>query len=144
MVDADVITLKLGELARRIARVDEHYLPAAPAFPANQDSQEIIAFNLMLSVQVCADIASHIISDEGWPPAATLAEGFKRLAEHGVITEALAQTLSQAVGLRNVVAHGYARINLQHLHAAAARGVEDLREYTRQVAQWVSARTSGS
>ncbi len=32
----------------------------------------------MICVQICADITSHLIADEGWLSARTLAEGFKQ------------------------------------------------------------------
>jgi uncharacterized protein YutE (UPF0331/DUF86 family) len=32
---------------------------------------DLVSFNLVLAVQSCSDIASHIIADEGWPAAQT-------------------------------------------------------------------------
>ncbi len=40
----------------------------------------------MLAAQSCVDTASHLIADEGWPPAGTLADAFARMAEQGVIS----------------------------------------------------------
>jgi uncharacterized protein YutE (UPF0331/DUF86 family) len=91
----------------------------------------------MLAVQGCADIAAHIIADEGWAPTSSLAASFRRLHEHHVIGDAARESLAKAVGLRNVVAHGYAGINYAMLHHAAATGVDDIEAFARELATWL-------
>lgn len=90
----------------------------------------------MLAVQICADIASHLIADEGWPVAKSLADGFNRLAERGVLQPKTAEALCKAVDLRNVVAHGYAGVDPQLVFAAATRGVTDLEAFAREVSRF--------
>jgi uncharacterized protein YutE (UPF0331/DUF86 family) len=96
----------------------------------------------MLAVQSCADIASHIASDEGWPAAATLVAGLRRLGEHHVVSEQTVEALSRAVGLRNVVAHGYGGVDAPLVFAAATSGVADLERFSREVAEWTATRES--
>jgi uncharacterized protein YutE (UPF0331/DUF86 family) len=69
--------------------------------------------------------------------ARTLAESFNRLRDQGVLQPATAEALCKAVGLRNVVAHGYAGIHAEMVHAAATRGVLDLEAFAREVAAFV-------
>jgi len=97
-----------------------------------------VSFNLMLAVQTCADIAAHVIADENWPAATSLAAGFNRLGEQGVLSIATAAALCRAVGLRNVVAHGYAGVNAAMVHAAAIAGIADLEAFAREVAAWAA------
>jgi uncharacterized protein YutE (UPF0331/DUF86 family) len=80
MVDADLIAAKLGELAHRTARVREHCPEDASKLAADADALDLVSFNLMLAIQICLDVASHVIADEGWPPATDLAGSFRRLA----------------------------------------------------------------
>ena len=82
--------------------------------------------------------------DEGCPTSVldtNLAGAFNRIRDEGVISATTAATLCRAVGLRNVVAHGYAGINPAMVHAAATRGLGDLEVFAREVAQWISARS---
>jgi uncharacterized protein YutE (UPF0331/DUF86 family) len=78
MVQRDLVAAKLAELALRLARVRKHCKPTSAELVADTDSLDLVAFNLMLCVQVCADIASHLIADAGWASARTLAEAFAR------------------------------------------------------------------
>ena len=136
MVNRTLISSKLAELADRVARVRKHRTPTADGLRADRDAADLVAFNLMIAVQICADIAGHLIADAGWPAAKTLGEGFTRLEERQVIGGDVAAALRNAVGLRNVVAHGYAGVDLALLHTAANRGAEDLDAFARAVAAW--------
>jgi uncharacterized protein YutE (UPF0331/DUF86 family) len=142
MVKLDLITAKLAELGERIERARRHCPTDASALASQRDDLDIVAFNLMLAVQTCADVASHIIADERWPPATTLAGAFASLHDHGVLTVATADALGRAAGLRNVIAHGYAGVDVPKVHAAATRGLTDLEAFQAQVAIWARARAA--
>ena len=140
MVNADLISAKLAELAARLGRIRRH-APATPAeLAADLDKLDLVSFNLMLAVQICADIASHIIADEGWPAARNLAESFDRLRDNAVIDADVAASLRRAVGLRNTVAHGYSGLDVPRVHAAASQGLADLDSFAKQVSTWVRTR----
>jgi uncharacterized protein YutE (UPF0331/DUF86 family) len=138
MVSRDVIAAKLTDLALRVGRARKHCKPSSAELAADADALDLVAFNLMLAVQICADVASHIIADSGWPGARTLAEAFTRLHEHGVLTQETSAALGRAAGLRNVVAHGYAAVDVGLVHAAAMQGVSDLDAFAREIAAWLS------
>jgi uncharacterized protein YutE (UPF0331/DUF86 family) len=144
MVDADLVAAKLSELSARVARVRAHARSSQEELAADPDGTDLVSFNLMLCVQISSDLASHIVADEGWRPARSLADGFTRLEQHGVLTAPTAGALRQAVGLRNVVAHGYAGLDVGMLHRAATEGVGDLDAFAREVSAWVRARSDGA
>jgi len=112
--------------ARRTATADE--------LGRDRDALDLVAFNLMRVVQSCADIASHLIADEGWPAAASLGAAFERLREEHVISAPVCEALTRAVGLHNVVAHGYAGVRPEMIHAAATAGLADLEGFSKEVA----------
>ncbi|HEY7215831.1 MAG TPA: DUF86 domain-containing protein [Thermoanaerobaculia bacterium] len=140
MVDTNLVTAKLRELAEKIARVRSHSPPEASDLAADPDALDIVSFNLMLAVQACLDVASHLISDEGWAPADTHAEAFRRLFEQGVLTQKTAEILGSATGLRNIVAHGYADVDPNLIHEAAVHGLADLERFAREVGAWMEGR----
>lgn len=137
MIDRDVVAAKLAELSDRVARVEAHRAADGDALAADRDALDLVAFNLMLAVQTCADLAAHFIADEGWAPARTTAEAFARLAAEGVVTRDTADALARAAGVRNVVAHGYAQVDPTLVHQASHQGVSDLRRFAADVGAWV-------
>jgi uncharacterized protein YutE (UPF0331/DUF86 family) len=140
MVDLDLIAAKLAELADRVARVRKHRPASAEVLAADRDALDLVSFNLMLAVQSCLDVASHLIADEGWPPARDLAGSFRRLHEHGLLDAETAAALGRAASLRNVVAHVYANADPDLVFTAASSGLEDLERFARQVAAWAEAK----
>lgn len=140
MVNADLVAAKLRELYERIARVRARVPSQVSVLAADRDTLDLVAFNLMLAVQSCLDITSHLIADERWPPAATLGEAFERLYERGVLDRTTAEALRRATGLRNVVAHGYSAAAPDLLHLAATAGLADLEHFAQQVSAWVRTR----
>jgi len=137
MVDADVIAAKLAEVADRIDRVRTHSPENAEALAADRDALDLVSFNLMLAVQSCTDIASHLIADEGWPPAKDLAGAFLRLHEHGVLSQETSEALARATGLRNIVAHVDAQADPEPVFRAATTGLDDLGRFSQEVAGWM-------
>jgi uncharacterized protein YutE (UPF0331/DUF86 family) len=140
LVKKDLVAAKLAELAERVARVRAKCPASVEALAADPDALDIVSFNLMLAVQLCADIAAHITTDEQWLPAKSLAESFTRLEEKAVLAASTAERLRKAVGLRNVVAHGYGRVDPTSVFAAATGGLTDLGNFAREVATWLAAR----
>jgi uncharacterized protein YutE (UPF0331/DUF86 family) len=136
MVDRDLVAGKLGELAEHVARVRTRRTGSAEDLRRDRDALDLVAFNLMLAVQACADVASHVIADEGWPPATSLGAAFERLRDRGVISGPVCEALVRAVGLRNVIAHGYAGVRPEMVHAAATAGLADLEAFAMEVATW--------
>jgi len=139
VVNRTLVAAKLAELAERVGRARKHCPPTAEALRADRDALDLVSFNLMLAVQTCADVASHLIADEGWPAAPTLAEAFARLHERGVLQKTTSAALGRAAGLRNVVAHGYGGVDAAVVHAAATGGIADLEAFAREIAAWANA-----
>lgn len=140
MVNRSLLAAKWTELAERLAQVRKHRKPSVAELETDRDATELVAFNLMLAIQACADVANHLIADEGWAVPRTTGEAFTRLAENDVITHELAAALRLAVGFRNVIVHGYAGVDLRPLHRAATEGVDDLDAFARGVTEWANHR----
>jgi uncharacterized protein YutE (UPF0331/DUF86 family) len=137
MVDRNVVAMKLGELADRIGRVRSHCPDTPEELAADLDALDIVSFNLLLAVQACLDLASHLISDAGWQPVSTARGAIERLEDRGVVSQETARSLRDAIGLRNIVAHGYSGVDPQQIHAAATAGLADLELFATEVSAWV-------
>lgn len=138
MIDQNVLTAKLIELDKRVRRVQQLRKDDATKYATDETAAELVSFNLMLAVQCASDLAAHLVADQDWGTAATAGEAFERIAERGVVSTLLAGRLRKAVGFRNAVAHGYAQLRTDLLHAAATRGLDDLVEFSRAVATWLT------
>ena len=106
-----VIVSKLESLRRCLDRITSKKPESLDQLLEDIDMQDILALNLERSIQLCVDIANHILSSLDDSPAMSMAETFERLSEKGIISNELAGNLRRAVGFRNLSVHAYDKID---------------------------------
>jgi len=110
----DALRAALVDLDRYAGTVDAARLRTDP------DAQNMVLFAMYRAVQACIDLAHHIVADEGLRVPAGYRAAFESLREAGWVDDDLAARLAGWAGLRNVIAHGYVRIDFDRIHAALA------------------------
>ena len=116
-MDREMILNKLESLRRCVRRIRDKTPVDAQTLLEDYDTQDIISINLERAVQMCVDIASHIIADSKESPPTTMATGFDSLHKLGAISAELALRLKKAVGFRNISVHAYQEINWEIVFA---------------------------
>lgn len=129
MVDKGVFLAKVTMTEKCLKRVKEKCPTSFDAFKADEDCQDVILFNLMQAIQGCVDLAAHIVSDEGYGMAGSMQEFFELLSQQQLISAELAGKMGKAVGFRNLIAHEYARIDLDRVYFVATEGIRDLEQF---------------
>lgn len=129
MVDRDLVLAKASSVKRYLSRVAEKGNTDLETFLHDMDLQEIILFNLQMSIQNCIDIAAHIISDKGLGVPGSTSEMFYLLEENGYLDRKLAEKMVKAVGFRNLVVHEYSKIELERVFELAHKDSKDLHDY---------------
>jgi uncharacterized protein YutE (UPF0331/DUF86 family) len=97
-----------------------------------------IKYLMVAAVEASIDIAQHICSTEGWGPPRDNGDAMTRLGERGVVTQAIAESMRQAVGFRNVLVHEYVDVD-DGIVVARLADLRDLRAFTSSVAAWMQA-----
>jgi uncharacterized protein YutE (UPF0331/DUF86 family) len=132
-MDRELIEEKLESLRRCIRRVEEKRAATAEELDGDWDTQDILTVNLTRAVQLCVDVAAHLVAETDRPSPDTMAEAFEHLREMGIISAALADRLQGAVGFRNVAIHAYRSIDWAIVHSITHERLEDFRQYARRV-----------
>ena len=123
-------------LAEKAAAIERHLVHVAERLPENPedfqpstDASDAVILHLWQAVQLTIDTAISVCLyfQLGTPP--TYGDAFRRLAEEGLLDPALAERLARAAGFRNVVAHGYEKLDLERIYRAAQDGPADLRGF---------------
>lgn len=130
----DVILNKTMTIERCINRIHEVYA-------GNRDNlndftkQDSIILNIQRACEASIDLAMHIVSERklGVPKASR--EGFKLLHEAGIINEALAKTLMNMVGFRNIAVRDYQALELDILETILEKHIDDFKQFTKIILQ---------
>lgn len=129
MVDKDLVLTKAGNIKKHLRRVEKKAKTDLKTFLKDLDRQEIIAFNLEVAVQNCIDIAAHIIGAEGLGVPGSTAEMFYLLEENDYLSSEITEKMIKAVGLRNLIAHEYGKIDLKQIYKISQNDYKDLNTY---------------
>jgi uncharacterized protein YutE (UPF0331/DUF86 family) len=136
-MDRDVVLFKIESLERCVDRIRSK-VPATPQdLAGNLDAQDIIVLNLERAVQLCVDIAAHVVAELKIPAPMTMADSFARLRQTGVLDEDVTQRMQKAVGFRNIAVREYQAINWDMVHSIITDRLDDFRQYAAAIVGWM-------
>ncbi len=101
MVDRDLLLRKLADLDVYVAQVREFGAITAEEYRRDWKTQRIVERTLQMAIEVCADVADHIIADRKLRVPATYTEAFEILEEAGILTAAQREAVVRMSGFRN-------------------------------------------
>jgi uncharacterized protein YutE (UPF0331/DUF86 family) len=133
-MDKQVIGAKIESLRRCIQRIKDKTPSSVDALLEDNDLQDIICINLERAVQICVDLASHIISESDLQAPGSMGESFEQLRRLDLISYELAGRMKKAVGFRNVALHAYQEINWRIVYSIITVRLADFVDFAKAVA----------
>ena len=106
MVDAPSIESRLERLRELLAELDEIHNGGRDTWNADPRLRLATERALQLSIQVCIDIAGHLVAELNLPMPGDYRGLFSELTAAGLDSD-LGERLGAATGLRNVLVHEY-------------------------------------
>jgi uncharacterized protein YutE (UPF0331/DUF86 family) len=95
--------------------------------------ERFVAHTLQMAAQAALDVASHIVSDERLGEPQTNREMFALLERSGWLTVSLSARMQAIAGFRNLVVHGYAKIDPNILRDIVVHRLDDLCEFAAAI-----------
>jgi uncharacterized protein YutE (UPF0331/DUF86 family) len=133
-MDRLIVERKLDSLQRCLGRIASKRPATVEALEADVDLQDVLVLNLSRAVQICVDLATHLISGMAVSPPTTMGEAFDRLAENAILDDVLTLRMKKAVGFRNIAVHAYEAIDWAIVFAISTRHLDDFEEFARTIA----------
>lgn len=138
MVDSERVTRLIDGVRRDLQALRSVGERPADSVRADQVALDAVKYRFVTAIEGCAKVAHHLVASEGWGMADTNADAVRLLAGHGVLAKETAEQVAQAVGFRNVLVHRYLDVDDRLVVGQLGR-LDDLEDFTRQVAEWVRA-----
>lgn len=109
MTDQDLVAKKLALIETSVRELRTLARPGE----IQRDVRELrfVAYTLQIAIQAALDVAAHIVTDERLGEPRTNRDLFEILERYGWVPPELATSLRDMVGFRNIVVHGYERVN---------------------------------
>jgi uncharacterized protein YutE (UPF0331/DUF86 family) len=129
VVDKTLILRKIAGMSEYFDQLMEFRDITVESYSSEWKTQRIIERTLQMMIEVCADIAGHIISDSGYRIPKTYSDAFKILGEHGILDEALSRRMEQMAKFRNIVVHQYDEIDATIVVDILQKHLSDFNDY---------------
>jgi uncharacterized protein YutE (UPF0331/DUF86 family) len=117
--------------------VSEYQDISAERYRQEWKTQRIVERTLQLAIEVCLDIANHIIADRRLRVPATYAEVFTVLAEAGLLDPTERDAMVRMSGLRNLIVHEYAQIDPAMVVRVLREHLGDFAGFKTAVLRWI-------
>lgn len=137
-MDSVILAEKLEALRKCVRRLEEKRASSADELREDIDRQDILTLNLTRAVQLCVDMATHVLAATEEPAPATMGESFDGLLRLDLIDRELCERLQAAVGFRNVAIHNYQKIDWDIVHAITWQHLDDFRRFAQAVSTQIT------
>ena len=136
MVDRDLVRRKLAALSEYVSQVSEYRDLTVERYRADWKTQRIVERTLQMAIEVCLDIASHVVADRGLHAPATYAETFETLVQAWLMSPDLGEAMVKMTGFRNVIVHEYAGIDVEIVIRILREHLDDFRRFETEALHW--------
>lgn len=110
-MDKLLILRKLTELDTYLQQIGEYQAIPVDEYRGDWKIQRIIERTLQMMIELCVDIANHIISEKALPVPTSYADTFEILKRYLLISDSLAETMIRMAKFRNILVHQYTQVD---------------------------------
>ena len=135
MVDQTLILRKLAELEEYLRQIDEFSSVSVEDYSGDWKTRRIVERTLQIMIELCIDIAGHIISDRRLRVPVSYADTFKSLAEAGLITPHILDVMAKMAKFRNIVVHQYENVDTEIVIMILRKHLDDFLVFKDAVLQ---------
>jgi uncharacterized protein YutE (UPF0331/DUF86 family) len=125
VVDKTLVLRKLAEIEEYLKQVKEYAKMTVGQYSKDWKAQRIVERTLQMMIEICADIAGHIISDKGYRVPTTYADTFRVLCENNIFSKELSEGMEKMAKFRNVIAHHYDEVDAEIVIGILKNDLED-------------------
>ena len=127
---------RLGQLSDTLSSFDK--------YQASPDVKDIAERNIQVAIEGCLDIAKIVISSKELPEPKDNKGVFTVLAEAGILSDASLKFLVPMAGTRNVLVHGYDKVEDSVIYGVLKRHLDDFAVFLKEIKEHHLNRTNGT
>src|SRR5690554_3150436 len=102
MVNIELIKQRLNQLSESLNKIERFKDISLEEFLEDDIVQDVIEYNLFISINMMIDIATHIVVDNKMGNPQTLGEAFSILNKENYLNDEETKAYRNMVGLRNI------------------------------------------
>ena len=129
------IEKKIKAVQDRLKRLEQlsGTLSSFDKYQASPDVKDIAERNIQVAIEGCLDIAKIVISSKELPEPKDNKGVFTVLAEAGILSDASLKFLVPMAGTRNVLVHGYDKVEDSVIYGVLKRHLDDFAVFLKEI-----------
>jgi uncharacterized protein YutE (UPF0331/DUF86 family) len=131
----NLIERKIGTVQERVGKLEELFrsVQSFDEYRSSANTKDIVERNLQVALEACLDIAKIVISQKGLSEPKDNQGLFVVLAEANVISEESLKFLVPMAGTRNILVHGYDKVDDSVIYGVIKKHLGDFYAYLKEV-----------
>lgn len=138
MVDKLLIGRKLAQIDTYLEQIREYSKVSLSAYKNDWKIQRVVERTLQILIELCIDVANHLISDKNMRLPTGYADTFRVLVENGIISENLFKKMEKMAKFRNIIVHQYEKIEPSIVVSILRKNLGDFEKYKRSIVKYLS------
>jgi len=135
MVDVPLVLRKLASLDDYRKQIAEFSSITVDEYRGDWKVQRIVERTLQMMIELCADIAGHLISDQALRTPETYADTFRVLGESGILTAEQTAIMEKMAKFRNIVVHQYETVDAEIVVLILRKHLDDFQLFSDAIAR---------
>jgi uncharacterized protein YutE (UPF0331/DUF86 family) len=129
------IEKKIKTVQDRVKRLEQlsDTLSSFNKYQVSTDVKDIAERNIQVAIEGCLDIAKIVISSKELPEPKDNKGVFTVLAEAGILSDASLKFLVPMAGTRNVLVHGYDKVEDSVIYGVLKRHLDDFAVFLKEI-----------
>ena len=137
MIDKLLIEKKLQELNRCLKELEDSKNISWDEFYSSLGTQWMICHGLQLSIQILIDIGNHILAAVGENQIEDYVDIIDKLGGRNIIPSEFSKAIRGMAGLRNILVHEYARLDLRKIYDILQNRLDDFYNFINYIQDYL-------
>lgn len=129
----ELICGRFNDISQSLTRLEEVRALSIDEFLADQDTQDIACYRLLVAIESALQICFHVNARMLQRVPEEYSECFELLGKSGVLPEDLARRLQAMARFRNSLVHMYWRVDYGMVYSLLHTSLDDLRQFIRAI-----------
>lgn len=127
-----IIMERLSEIGENLDIIGEYKDTPLDKFTSDPHIYKLVERCLQICIECILDIANYLIAQNNWPRPKNDAEAIIVLGAHQVIPDDFAKSIVGMANFRNILVHGYLKIDRNIVHTYMQR-IDDFRKFEEYI-----------
>jgi uncharacterized protein YutE (UPF0331/DUF86 family) len=137
LIDKNLIQGKIDLIEKDLQFLKQYKSIQNEEFLNNYKDIQAVKYSLFEIIEASIDIASHIISIKGFERAESYAEMFEILGKKNIVDLKLSERLANMARFRNVLIHGYAKVDNSKILTYVQKNLIDLADFIKSILKFL-------